>query len=50
MQHPIVAQPADMRRVRHDKVTVGLHWVTAALVVGLWISDQTVDVFPWWAR
>ncbi len=46
MQYSIVAQPADMQGVQYDKVTVGLHWVTAALVVGLWIIGQTVHVFP----
>jgi cytochrome b561 len=46
MQHSILTQPVAARGLRHDPVTIALHWVTAALVVALWTIGQTVDVFP----
>jgi cytochrome b561 len=30
----------------YDHRTIVLHWLTAALVVGLWILGQTIDFFP----
>jgi cytochrome b561 len=46
MQHSILTPSADTRGLRHDSVTIVLHWATAALVVALWTIGQTVDVFP----
>jgi cytochrome b561 len=46
MQPPILTQPVEPLGLRHDAVTIVLHWLTAALVVGLWVIGQTVDVFP----
>lgn len=37
----VIAQPA-----RYDGVSIGLHWLTAALVVVLWTLGQTIDFFP----
>jgi cytochrome b561 len=31
---------------RYDRTTIVLHWVTAVLVVVLWLSAQVIDVFP----
>jgi cytochrome b561 len=31
---------------RYDGVSIGLHWLTAALVVILWTLGQTIDFFP----
>ena len=45
MRHSLVAHPAETQGLRHDPVTVGLHWVTAFLVAGLWAIGQTIDVF-----
>lgn len=36
------AQPA----ARYDGFSILLHWLTAALVVTLWTSGQTIDFFP----
>ena len=30
----------------YDRITIALHWITAALVVVLWILGQTADWFP----
>lgn len=30
----------------YDRRTIVLHWLTAALVVGLWVLGQTIDWFP----
>ena len=30
----------------YDRRTVVLHWITAALVVALWLLGQTIDWFP----
>ncbi len=46
MQHVIRTQPAERRGLRHDAATVALHWISALLVVLLWVIGQTVDVFP----
>ena len=46
MRHSFVTQPAEMQGLRHDSMTIGLHWITAFLVAGLWVIGQTVDVFP----
>jgi cytochrome b561 len=37
----VIAQPA-----RYDGISIGLHWLTAALVVILWTLGQTIDFFP----
>ena len=31
---------------RYDRVTIALHWATAALVLILWILGETADWFP----
>ncbi len=31
---------------RYDSRTIALHWLTAALVLGLWLLGQTIDWFP----
>ena len=46
MPHTMVTQPADAQGMRHDPMTIALHWVTALLVAMLWVIGQTVDVFP----
>ena len=46
MQHALVVEPADAQGLRHDAMTIVLHWTTAALVVVLWIIGQTVNIFP----
>ena len=33
-------------QVRHDPTTIALHWLTAGLVVLLWLSAQLIDFFP----
>ena len=30
----------------YDRLSIGLHWLTAALVVVLWTLGQTIDFFP----
>jgi cytochrome b561 len=30
----------------YDTRTIALHWLSAALVLGLWIVGQTIDFFP----
>jgi len=32
--------------VRYDPKTIALHWLTAALVIGLWVLGQCIDFFP----
>jgi cytochrome b561 len=32
--------------VRYDRTTISLHWITAGLVVVLWIIGQTADWLP----
>jgi len=34
------------RTERYDGVTISLHWITALLVVVLWVIGQTADSFP----
>jgi cytochrome b561 len=46
VRHSILTQPVETQNLRHDPVTIVLHWVTAALVGTLWTIGQTVDVFP----
>src|SRR6185437_3293967 len=38
----IIAEPT----VRYDRVSILLHWTTAALVVLLWAIGQVIDFFP----
>jgi cytochrome b561 len=38
--------PATDVAARYDRTTVVLHWVTAALIVLLWLSAQVIDWFP----
>ena len=35
-----------VNRVNYDRTTISLHWITAGLVVILWIIGQTADWFP----
>jgi cytochrome b561 len=37
---------ADATSQRYDGITIGLHWLTAGLVVLLWIIGQTADWAP----
>ncbi len=46
MTESIVAEPAATQGLRYDPTTIILHWVTAALVVLLWVIGQTVDFPP----
>jgi cytochrome b561 len=46
MRHSTLTQPVEAQGLRHDRMTIFLHWVTAALVAALWTIGQTVDVFP----
>ena len=46
MHHSFVTRPAETQGLRHDPMTIGLHWVTAFLVAGLWVIGQTIDYFP----
>ncbi|MDP9125062.1 MAG: cytochrome b/b6 domain-containing protein [Pseudomonadota bacterium] len=39
--------PSDALALRYDRRTLALHWLTAALVVALWLLGQTID---WFAR
>ncbi|MDE2146639.1 MAG: cytochrome b/b6 domain-containing protein [Burkholderiales bacterium] len=32
--------------LRYDRRTIVLHWITAALVLALWLLGQTIDWFP----
>ena len=32
--------------VSYDRRTIVLHWITAVLVLGLWLVGQTIDWFP----
>ena len=36
----------DVTAMRYDRTTIALHWITAALVVVLWVIGQTADWFP----
>lgn len=31
---------------RYDAATICLHWITAALVIGLWVLGEFADAFP----
>jgi cytochrome b561 len=31
---------------RYDRITIVLHWATAALVLLLWVAAQVIDLFP----
>ena len=46
MRHSFVTQPAETQGLRHDPVTIGLHWITAFLVAGLWVIGQTIGYAP----
>jgi cytochrome b561 len=46
MRHSVLTRPAGTQGLRHDPVTMVLHWITATLVIALWVIGQTVDVFP----
>lgn len=34
------------KQQRYDRRTIALHWITAALVVFLWMSAHAIDTFP----
>jgi cytochrome b561 len=36
--------PSDTQH--YDKRTIAWHWITALLVLGLWVLGQTIDFFP----
>jgi cytochrome b561 len=46
MPHSFVTQPAGTQGLRHDRLVIALHWITAVLVAVLWIMGQTVDAPP----
>ena len=46
MPPSFVTLPAETRGLRHDPVTIALHWVSAVLVAALWTIGQTVDLAP----
>jgi cytochrome b561 len=49
MQTPIAASAEDTSvdsTVRYDRLSITLHWLTAALVVLLWGIAQVIDLFP----
>ena len=31
---------------RHDRLIIILHWLTALLIIALWVMGQTVDIVP----
>jgi len=33
------------QRLRYDSITIWLHWLTAGLVIGLWLEAQVIDIF-----
>ncbi|MDE2080835.1 MAG: cytochrome b/b6 domain-containing protein [Burkholderiales bacterium] len=35
-----------MTVLRYDRRSIALHWLTAALVLALWLLGQTIDWFP----
>jgi cytochrome b561 len=45
MRASIVTQPADTG-LRHEAMTIALHWITALLVVVLWTIGQTMHFVP----
>ena len=38
--------PTSSPTPRYDRRQIALHWLTAVLVVGLWLLGQTIDWFP----
>lgn len=46
MSDSTVTQSAETQGLRYDSTTIALHWITAILVVVLWIIGQTVDFPP----
>ncbi len=38
--------PPESHPPNYDRRTIALHWLTAALVVGLWLLGQGIDWFP----
>jgi cytochrome b561 len=46
MADSILTEPASTQGLRHDPVTIAMHWVTAGLVVALWLIGQTIDWAP----
>ncbi len=41
-----VPLPAGAPAERYDRGTIVLHWTTAALVALLWLTAQSIDLFP----
>lgn len=41
-----VGEPAATQDLRHARMTIVLHWLTALLVVALWTIGQTIDFAP----
>jgi cytochrome b561 len=46
MRHTILTEPAETQGLRHDPTTIALHWISAVLVVMLWVIGQTIDFAP----
>jgi cytochrome b561 len=46
MQSVPTTQPAAMRELLYDGVTIALHWASAVLVTLLWVVGQTIDFAP----
>ncbi len=41
-----VAMDAAATPTRYDRRSISLHWLSAALVLGLWALGQSIDLFP----
>jgi cytochrome b561 len=39
-------KPSSPLSPSYDRRTIALHWLTAALVISLWLLGQTIDWFP----
>jgi len=39
-------KPSFPRPPSYDRLTIALHWLTAVLVISLWLLGQTIDWFP----
>lgn len=39
-------KPSLLLAPSYDRRTIALHWLTAVLVIGLWLLGQTIDWFP----
>jgi len=39
-------EPIGREVLRYDPMTIFLHWLTALMVVGLWVGAKSIDWFP----